>query len=153
MQESICNAGDRSSIPGSGRSPGEGNGNPLQYSCFEIFFIYFEKSVHFHFHHLQCFDRQPFCIYCGKKICNTASSLVDVSLFRDSLFGPSFASKYRIAVIPPMNICFTNLRPTSYCSVIMPFCRDNNFSTQYQILRYSFVLVSAQLCSETNTIL
>ena len=29
------NAGDPSSIPGSGRSPGEGNGNPLQYSCLE----------------------------------------------------------------------------------------------------------------------
>ena len=28
-----ANAGDRGSIPGSGRSPGEGNGNPLQYSC------------------------------------------------------------------------------------------------------------------------
>ena len=32
---SACNVGDRSSIPGSGRSPGEGNGNPLQYSCLE----------------------------------------------------------------------------------------------------------------------
>ena len=30
---SACNAGDRGLIPGSGRSPGEGNGNPLQYSC------------------------------------------------------------------------------------------------------------------------
>ena len=30
---SACNAGGPSSIPGSGRSPGEGNGNPLQYSC------------------------------------------------------------------------------------------------------------------------
>ena len=29
------NAGDSSSIPGSGRSPGEGNGSPLQYSCLE----------------------------------------------------------------------------------------------------------------------
>ena len=29
------NAGDVGSIPGSGRSPGEGNGNPLQYSCLE----------------------------------------------------------------------------------------------------------------------
>ena len=28
-----ANAGDRSSIPGLGRYPGEGNGNPLQYSC------------------------------------------------------------------------------------------------------------------------
>ena len=29
------NAGNPGSIPGSGRSPGEGNGNPLQYSCLE----------------------------------------------------------------------------------------------------------------------
>ena len=29
------NAGDAGSIPGSGRSPGKGNGNPLQYSCLE----------------------------------------------------------------------------------------------------------------------
>ena len=34
-KESACNAEDLSSIPGSGRSPGEGNGNPLQYSCLE----------------------------------------------------------------------------------------------------------------------
>ena len=32
---SAYNAGDQGSIPGSGRSPGEGNGNPLQYSCLE----------------------------------------------------------------------------------------------------------------------
>ena len=32
-KESVCNAGDSGSIPGSGRLPGEGNGNPLQYSC------------------------------------------------------------------------------------------------------------------------
>ena len=32
---SACNAGDPGSIPGSGRSPGEGNGNLLQYSCLE----------------------------------------------------------------------------------------------------------------------
>ena len=34
-KESACNAGDQGSVPGSGRSPGEGNGNPLQYSCLE----------------------------------------------------------------------------------------------------------------------
>ena len=34
-KESACNAGAPGSIPGSGRSPGEGNGNPLQYSCLE----------------------------------------------------------------------------------------------------------------------
>ena len=32
---SACNMGDPGSIPGSGRSPEEGNGNPLQYSCLE----------------------------------------------------------------------------------------------------------------------
>ena len=34
-KKSACNAGDLGLIPGSGRSPGEGNGNPLQYSCLE----------------------------------------------------------------------------------------------------------------------
>ena len=34
-KESTCNAGDLGSISGLGRSPGEGNGNPLQYSCVE----------------------------------------------------------------------------------------------------------------------
>ena len=34
-KEAACNAGDPGSTPGSGRSPGEGNDNPLQYSCLE----------------------------------------------------------------------------------------------------------------------
>ena len=34
-KESSCIAGDPGSIPGSGRSPGGGHGNPLQYSCLE----------------------------------------------------------------------------------------------------------------------
>ena len=34
-KESACSAGDLGSMPGSGRSPGEGNGYPLQYSCLE----------------------------------------------------------------------------------------------------------------------
>ena len=33
--EPACNAGDQSSIPGSGSSPGEGNGNTFHYSCLE----------------------------------------------------------------------------------------------------------------------
>ena len=32
---SACSVGDLGSIPGLGRSPGEGNGNPLQYACLE----------------------------------------------------------------------------------------------------------------------
>ena len=34
-KESACNAGELNSIPGSGRSSGEGGGNPLQYSCLD----------------------------------------------------------------------------------------------------------------------
>ena len=34
-KESACSAADTGLTPGSGRSPGEGNGNPLQYSCLE----------------------------------------------------------------------------------------------------------------------
>ena len=34
-KEPACNAGDPGSFPGVRRSPGEGNGNPLQYSCLE----------------------------------------------------------------------------------------------------------------------
>ena len=35
VKEFVCNVGDPGSIPGLGRSPGDGNGNPLQYSCLE----------------------------------------------------------------------------------------------------------------------
>ena len=35
VKASACNVGDVGSIPGLGRSPGEGNGNALQYSCLE----------------------------------------------------------------------------------------------------------------------
>ena len=35
VKASAWNLGDPGSVPGSGRSPGEGNGNPLQYSCLE----------------------------------------------------------------------------------------------------------------------
>ena len=35
VKASACNAGDLGSIPGSAGSPGDGNGNPLQYSCLE----------------------------------------------------------------------------------------------------------------------
>ena len=34
-KETACNAGDPGLIPGLGRHPGEGNSNPLQYSCLE----------------------------------------------------------------------------------------------------------------------
>ena len=34
-KESVCNSGNVGSVSGLGRSPGEGNGNPFQYSCLE----------------------------------------------------------------------------------------------------------------------
>ena len=39
-KESACNVEDPGSIPGLGRFPGEGNGNPLHYSCLDIFNLY-----------------------------------------------------------------------------------------------------------------
>ena len=64
VKVSACSAGDLGSIPGSGRSPGEGNGNPLQYSCLEnpmeggawwaivhgVTELDMTEWVHFHFH-------------------------------------------------------------------------------------------------------
>ena len=47
---SAYNAGDLGTIPGSGRSPGEGNGNPLQYSCLENSRDSGTERLHFHFH-------------------------------------------------------------------------------------------------------
>ena len=35
VKKTACDAGDPSLIPGSGRAPGEGSGNPLQYSCLD----------------------------------------------------------------------------------------------------------------------
>ena len=35
VNASACNVGDPGSVPGSGKSPGEGNGTPLHYSCLE----------------------------------------------------------------------------------------------------------------------
>ena len=59
-KESACNAGDLDSIPGLGRSPGEGKGYPLRYSGLENFMDYTVDGVskswtrlsdfHFHFH-------------------------------------------------------------------------------------------------------
>ena len=57
-KESSCNSGDLGSIPGLGRSPGEGNGNPLQYSGLEISMDYIVHGIerswkclsNFHFH-------------------------------------------------------------------------------------------------------
>ena len=44
-KESACNVGDPGSILGLGRSPGEGNGNLLQYSCLENFMD--REEIHF----------------------------------------------------------------------------------------------------------
>ena len=62
-RESTCNVGDLGSIPGLGRSPGEGNGYPLQYSGLENSIDYTAHGVaksrtqlsNFHFHFLSLF--------------------------------------------------------------------------------------------------
>ena len=54
-KECACKAGDLGSIPGSGKSPGEGYGNPLQYSCLENPMDRESdrtEQLHFHFFHI-----------------------------------------------------------------------------------------------------
>ena len=61
-KESACNAGDLGSVPGSGRSPGEEKGSPLQYSGLENPMDYIVQGVtksrtqpnDFHFHFVNC---------------------------------------------------------------------------------------------------
>ena len=71
VKASACNAGDLGSVPGLGRSPGEGNGNPLQYSCLEnpmdrgawwatLHGVTKSRTrLHFHFHPLGQPDLPP----------------------------------------------------------------------------------------------
>ena len=82
VKASACNAGDLGSIPGSGRSPGEGNGNPLQYSCLENPMepgrLQSTGSHHFHFQTLM----KPLfknCVW-NYKICSPFSQGPMVSL-------------------------------------------------------------------------
>jgi len=103
---SVCNAGDLGSISGSGRSPGEGKGNPLQYSCLENSMDVESWWVIVH-RVAKCRTRQSdfpffhFCFYimktqCRHVIINIDSSLVNVS---------SFLLKSLISVIPCLCSC------------------------------------------------
>ena len=47
-KKSACNAGDLRSLPGSGRSPGDGNGYPLQYSCYDMRELHGQRSLALH---------------------------------------------------------------------------------------------------------
>ena len=83
---SVYNAGDLGSIPGLGRSPGEGNGNPIQYSCLENPMVGgawcpwgrkesdTTERLHFHYHPSQGFpggtsSKEPTCQRKRHKTC------------------------------------------------------------------------------------
>ena len=72
-KESACDPGDLGSIPGSGRSPGEGIGYPLQYSWTEMSFYYKCHSLHYNNSHTNV------CIFdlwqVGKGFCKYAHVL------------------------------------------------------------------------------
>lgn len=48
--------------------------------------------------------------------------------------GCFFARKWGSVVVPPVNICFANIKFMPWCSVFMAFCVYNNFSFQYQMI-------------------
>ena len=76
-KESTCNAGDLGSIPGLGRSPGEGNGNPLEYSGLEnsmdciVYGVTKSRTrlsdFHFHWYALNC---KVFTFYSHSYFCS-----------------------------------------------------------------------------------
>ena len=87
VKASASNAEDPGSIPGSGRSPREGNGNQLQYSCLEnpigqrSLVGYSPRGckesterLHFHFHHLISWDKTMICTLNSKSLCSLHSS-------------------------------------------------------------------------------
>ena len=86
-KESACNKGDLGSIPGLGRSPGEGNGYPLQYLGLENAMDCIVHGItksrtrlnHFHFHKVQ--------ITVHSFACGSSSYRKDILLFNIYLFG------------------------------------------------------------------
>ena len=80
VKASACNAGDLGSVPGSGRSPGEEKGSPLQYSGLENPMDYIVQGVtksrtqpnDFHFHFVNCKNTSLDCV-CGCTDCRDKS--------------------------------------------------------------------------------
>ena len=103
-KESACNAGDRRSIPGLGRSPGEGNGNPPQYSCLENFMdraAWWESqsvrhdwvtntfTFHLLFLHWDFFSLFLFFLICFKRICSCCGSIFLIAALKSLLNSPN----------------------------------------------------------------
>ena len=70
---SACNAGDLGSIPGLERSPGEGNGSPLQYSCLEspMDGRAWQATVHGVTKSQHSFSKYGFCEFIRNRACNS----------------------------------------------------------------------------------
>ena len=95
VKVSACNVGDLGSIPGSGRSLGEGNGNPLQYSCLENPTdggqghkeSDMTEQLNFHFHFLMGLYLFQWCHAVLTQLCQMLSDPIDCSLPGSSVYG------------------------------------------------------------------
>ena len=126
-QESACSAGVLGSIPGLGRSPGEGNSCPLQYSCLEIPGREGQATVHgvtksdmteWLSHYFQALYSVP-SIYSNIRFCTNATLLWWLSLC-SVVWSQEVCSSCFISYIFPLQRCFLTLR-----SFVVPYkCWD-----------------------------
>ena len=126
-QESACSAGVLGSIPGSGRSPGEGNSCPLQYSCLEIPGREGQATVHgvtksdmteWLSHYFQALYSVP-SIYSNIRFCTNATLLWWLSLY-SVVWSQEVCSSCFISYIFPLQGCFLTSR-----SFVVPYkCWD-----------------------------
>ena len=147
---SACNTGDLGLNPGSRRSPGEGNGNPLQYSCLEnpmdgeawqatahgvaksrtrlgdftFTYIYIYVCVRGYIYVCVCFPYHFYIIHKRQKCSKVLPFISSFSLFLD--FSPYLSpNTFRISTIVPMQ-----LTPQYLSIVLFPF--------QAPVLNFSF---------------
>ena len=140
---SAWNVGDQGSIPGSGRAPGEGNGNPLQYPCLEnpmeggawwatvhgVAESDTTERLHFHFHVITSVEAQP----SDKITLRAGASIYDLEGHRHSIHNipsldtpSSCLSLIQNAFIPshPSQKASPGPEPTLKSEIRSPICES-----------------------------
>ena len=105
VKASACNAGELGSIPGLGRSPGEGNGNPLQYSCLKI--PWTEELVGYTPQGSKELDTTEWLHFTFTMASSTTDFLVTIHLAKNSCETSKWTSKWFHNKNFPLHQCFS----------------------------------------------